>query len=171
TGWLGYTLSWSSRRFDALNDGATFPYRYDRRHDVSLVVSHQLKKNLDLGATWVYGTGQAITLASARYADGRLLDVGYFDGSLSVPELRQYGDRGGYRMAAYHRLDIALNWHFGKVFLFNKGESTLSVGAYNVYNRKNPFYLFTSRSEEGGRVYKQASLFPVLPFISYRFHF
>ncbi|MDX1429811.1 MAG: TonB-dependent receptor, partial [Rhodothermales bacterium] len=171
TGWLGYTLSWSKRRFRDLNDGNLFPYRYDRRHDVSVVVSHKLKDNLDLGVTWVYGTGQAITLASGRYADGRLLDVGYFDGSLSLPELRQYGERGGYRMAAYHRLDIALNWHFGKVFFFDTGSSTLSIGAYNVYSRKNPFYLFTARGADGGRVYKQASLFPVLPFISYRFHF
>lgn len=171
TGWLGYTLSWSTRRFDALNDGAAFPYRYDRRHDVAFVLTHRFSDRLDLSMTWVYGTGQAVTLASARYLDGRLLDVRYFDGTLALPELRAYGPRGGYRMAAYHRFDLALNWHFEKVFFLEAGESTLSVGAYNLYSRKNPFYLFTARGPNGERLYKQASLFPVLPFVSYRFHF
>ena len=171
TGWLGYTLSWSRRKFEALNDGEAFPYRYDRRHDVSVVVTHKLSDRLDLGATWVYGTGQAVTLAASRFADGRLLDARYFDGTLALPELRAYGERGGYRMAAYHRFDVALNWHFDKVVLLGEGESTLSVGAYNLYSRKNPFYLFTARAPGGERIYKQASLFPILPFISYRFRF
>ena len=171
TGWLGYTLSWSRRRFDVLNDGQAFPYRYDRRHDISFVLTHKLSDRLDLGMTWVYGTGQAITLASARFFDGRLLDFRYFDGSLPLPELRAYGSRGGYRMAAYHRFDIAFNWNFEKVLFLGSGESTLSMGAYNLYSRKNPFYLFTARGPDGERLYKQASLFPILPFISYRFRF
>lgn len=170
TGWVGYTLSWTRRRFAALNDGAVFPYRYDRRHDLSLVLTHALSDRVDLGATWVYGTGQAITLAAARYFDARLLDPRYFDGSQSLPELNAYGERGGYRMAAYHRLDVALNWHFDSVLAFDVGTSTLSIGAYNTYNRQNPFYLFTARATDGTRVYKQASLFPVLPYLSYRFH-
>jgi hypothetical protein len=171
TGWLGYTLAWTRRRFSALNDGAAFPYRYDRRHDVALALTHRLADRLDVGATWVYGTGQAVTLASARFFDGRLLDPRYVTGNQSLPQLRVYGDRGGYRMAAYHRLDVVLNWHFDGAFFFGSGESTLSLGAYNAYNRKNPFYLFTTRGRDGDRQHKQASLFPVLPFISYRFHF
>lgn len=158
-------------QFDGLNGGDPFPYRYDRRHDVAVVLTHALREGLDLGATWVYGTGQAVTLASARFFDGRVLDPGFFGGSSELPELVAYGERGGYRLAAYHRLDVALNWHFGEAFFFEAGESTLSVGAYNLYNRKNPFYLFTTREPSGERVYKQASLFPVLPFVSYRFRF
>lgn len=171
TGWLGYTLAWSRRRFDALNGGAAFPYRYDRRNDVSFVLLHALSNRLGIGATWVYGTGQAITLATTRFSDGFLLDSQLFSSSLSVPELLAYGPRGGFRMAAYHRLDLALNWHLKKAFFMEAGEGTLSVGAYNVYNRKNPFYLFTARSVDGTRQYRQASLFPVLPYVAYRFSF
>lgn len=171
TGWVGYTLSWARRQFDGLNGGDPFPYRYDRRHDVAVVLTHALREGLDLGATWVYGTGQAVTLASARFFDGRVLDPRFFGSSSELPELVAYGKRGGYRLAAYHRLDVALNWNFGEAFFFEAGESTLSVGAYNLYNRKNPFYLFTTREPNGERVYKQASLFPVLPFVSYRFRF
>ena len=171
TGWIGYTLSWSKRQFDGLNDAAEFPYRYDRRHDLSLVFSLQPRDNFDLGATWVYGTGQAITLPKTRFFDARLLDAGYFTGNRNVPELREYGPRGGYRMAAYHRFDLSLNWHYKKAFFSKAGEGTLSVGAFNVYNRKNPFYLFTTQLPDGSRQYKQASLFPVLPYIAYRFNF
>jgi hypothetical protein len=170
-GWVGYTLAWAGRQFDALNDGQPFPYRYDRRHDLKLVLTHRRSERLDLGLIWVYGTGQAITLAEARYYDGRLLDLRYFDGTLPLPELRGYGPRGGYRMAAYHRLDLSLNRHFRKALFLRRGEGTLAIGAYNVYNRKNPFYLFAVRSPDGSHRYKQASLFPVLPFVSYRFHF
>ncbi len=170
TGWVGYTLSWTERRFESLNSGAVFPYRYDRRHDISVVGSRQLGERLDIGLTWVYGTGQAITLASDRFADGRLLDFGYFTGQSNLPELRAYDARGSFRMAAYHRLDLVLNWHLRSALL-GVGEGTLSLGAYNVYSRKNPFYLFTTRSPSGGLTYKQASLFPVLPFLSYRFAF
>ena len=171
TGWIGYTLSWTRRTFDALNGGNAFPYRYDRRHDLSVVLSHRLSETLDVGATWVYGTGQAVTLSSGRFFDGRLLDPGVVAGGQSLPQLRTYSSRGGYRMPPYHRLDLALNWHFEEAFFFDAGTSTLSIGGYNVYNRKNPFYLFTTRGQDGARQFKQASLFPVLPYISYRFQF
>lgn len=179
TGWLGYTLSWSLRRFDGVNDGAQFPYRYDRRHDVELVLSHAFSERLDLGLTWVYGTGQATTLATARFFENGLLDPGqlvlldpnYVGGPPERPTLLDYGPRGGFRLAPYHRLDLALSWHFGRAFLLRGGESTLSVGAYNAYNRRNPFFLFAAPGVGEGRVYKQASLFPILPAIAYRFRF
>ena len=74
-------------------------------------------------------------------------------------------------MAPYHRLDLAVNWHVGNVPFLGKGESTLSFGAFNVYNRRNPFFLFEARRPDGSRAYNQASLFPVVPFVAYRFSF
>ena len=58
TGWLGYTLSWSNRRFDELNFGERFPYRYDRRHDLSLAVMHAWKDRIDVSFSWVFGHRQ-----------------------------------------------------------------------------------------------------------------
>ena len=74
-------------------------------------------------------------------------------------------------MAAYHRLDISFNWHLQKALLVKSGTGTLSIGAFNAYSRKNPFYLFTTSNPDGSRQYRQASLFPVLPFLAYRFTF
>ncbi|MGI9173814.1 MAG: TonB-dependent receptor, partial [Rhodothermales bacterium] len=87
TGWIGYTLSWAKRRFPSLNDGAAFPYRYDCRHDVSLVLTRELSSRLDVGATWVYGTGQAVTLASARFTDALLASADALVSGQTLPEL------------------------------------------------------------------------------------
>ena len=178
TGWVGYTVSWSTRQFDALEGGVAFPYRYDRRHDVSVVLAHQLSRRLTLGATWVYGTGQAVTLATARFYENGLLDPGQLQrldprstAPLALPELRQYGPRGGYRMAPYHRLDLALSWEVGGVPFVRGSEGTLVVGATNVYNRHNPYFLFSAQDASGSRAYRQASLLPVLPSLAYRFRF
>ena len=67
TGWIGYTLSWTDRKFDNINFGNWYPYKYDRRHDISIVVSHKFNKKIDIAATWVYGTGNAITFPQATY--------------------------------------------------------------------------------------------------------
>ena len=67
TGWIGYTLAWSNRQFSNINNGEQFPYKYDRRHDVSIVVNHQFSKKFDLGATWVYGSGNTYTAPLARF--------------------------------------------------------------------------------------------------------
>jgi len=72
TGWVGYTWSKSERLFDRagqeLNNGLSFPAKYDRRHDLSIVVSHKFSDRFDLSGTWVYSTGSCGTLALQEYA-------------------------------------------------------------------------------------------------------
>lgn len=172
TGWIGYTLSWTERKFENLNDSDVFPYKYDRRHDISAVVTHKLKPNLDVGFTWVYGTGNAITLANSHFGEADLTGFTNFHRE----SLQSYGKRNSYRMASYHRFDFALNWHKSRAFFSKKGESTLSLSVYNAYNRKNPFFIYASIEEDGQtdtirNQYTQVSLFPVLPSISYTFRF
>ncbi|RLD78453.1 MAG: TonB-dependent receptor, partial [Bacteroidetes bacterium] len=163
TGWIAYTLSWSNRQFDNISFGQVFPYKYDRRHDISVVVSHKISDRVDMGLSWVYGTGYAVTLATERYSsifNDFNTDIEYF------PE------RNSFRMPNYHRLDFNVNFHKEKKW----GERTWSVGAYNMYNRQNPFFLFYSyeydfNGNNSQKVLKQASLFPVIPFVSYSFKF
>lgn len=153
TGWLGYTLSWANRQFDELNFGKQFPYKYDRRHDLSLAVVHNWKERVDVSFTWVYGTGNAITLPTAAYH----------------PDIYYYGDRNSYRMAAYHRLDASITFKKKKRW----GERAWVLGIYNAYNRRNPFYLYLDENREPSQEskFRQVSLFPVIPSISYRFSF
>lgn len=161
TGWLGYTLSRTERQFADLNDGETFPYRYDRTHDVSLVLARSLGDRWDLSGALVYGTGNAITLATARFSEFETRYGGFFQ------QYDYYGERGSTRMRAYHRADVSLRWQ-----ATSRSAWTLSV--YNAYNRKNPYYYYASEDYEGGRTrrsYKQVSLFPTIPALTWSFSY
>lgn len=158
-GWIGYTLSWSNRQFDALNEGKVFPYRYDRRHDISFVINRQLDDNWRLSGVWVYGTGNAVTLPIARY--------NLMDQTGVMNQYVYYGERNSYRMAPYHRLDLGLtHTRFTKY-----GERNFSFGLYNAYNRRNPFFIDLSYQIDGTNKFIQYSLFPVIPYVSWNFKF
>lgn len=171
TGWIGYTWSKTNRQFDNINNGREFPYRYDRRHDASVVISHQWKKNIDISASWVYGTGAAFTLPIGKYD---IIDDSNQEGGTS--EVFIYGERNANRMRAYHRLDVGINFRKKKKW----GERTLNISIYNLYARQNPYYYFVDGEEQydqTGNVVSertflsQQSLFPILPSISYGFRF
>lgn len=166
TGWVGYTLSWTNRQFDNLNFGEPFPYRYDRRHDISIVLVGQLSENVDVGVTWVYGTGNAVTLATTQYLANTSYNPFQFGGGQFLPTVSYFESRNDFRMPSYHRLDVGFNFKKEKKW----GERTWSIGTYNSYNRQNPFYLFFE--DQGDRtVLKQVSLFPIIPYVAYSFKF
>jgi hypothetical protein len=164
TGWIGYTLSWTTLQFDDLNNGERFFARYDRRHDLSIVGIYEVNENMTLSATWVYGTGQAITLPQANYnvvphdAEGQ-----FFFQSSAV----DYGTKNDFRMAPYHRFDIAAQWHKQ----LKRCERTFELGVYNLYNRKNPYFYTIEDNGNGNAVLKQVSLFPIIPSVSWTFTF
>jgi hypothetical protein len=166
TGWLGYTLSWTYRKFDEINDGRAFFPRYDRRHDVSAVVIHEFSRRLSFTTTWVYGTGNAISLPVGRFL---VQDINGSNFTV-VPE---YLQRNSFRMAPYHRLDLGIVWKFFPRW----GESDLTFSVYNAYNRKNPFFIYFEEVRDSqtdiisGFKAKQVSLFPVIPSVTYNFKF
>ncbi|PCJ65256.1 MAG: TonB-dependent receptor [Bacteroidetes bacterium] len=171
TGWVGYTLAWTKHKFPELNNGKEFYARYDRRHDVSVVATYKLKKNMTLSATWVYGTGNAITLPLSTYQISTLGSRAFKEQFGYYQPGTEYTDRNDFRMRAYHRADIGLQVTKEK----KRGLRTWEFSAYNLYNRKNPFYYtigpeerFNSQSKQ---VLKQISLFPILPSISWNYKF
>lgn len=165
TGWIGYTLSWTQMQFDELNFGKKFYARYDRRHDISVVAIFKFTDDISLSTTWVYGTGNAVTLPKASYSP-----VPY-DGNFYFGSINDYGDKNSFRMAAYHRLDIGLQFHKKRT----KYERTIEIGLYNAYNRKNPFYIYlsTKYNTDGTmkQVLNQVSIFPLIPSISWSIKF
>jgi len=175
TGWVGYTWSKTMRKFPDVNAGNEFPSRWDRRHDLSVVGSYDLNTRWTFGATFVYSTGQATTLPVQRYwIEGRVVS--------------QFSERNGFRMAPYHRMDLAAtlkNKPTKQVTDKTTGETTTverkyrsswTFAVYNAYNRANPyFYFFTTEGTAGGGdlrpVAKQVSLFSILPSVTWNFHF
>jgi hypothetical protein len=150
TGMMGYTLSWTNRTFANLNGGVTFPYKYDRRNDFKIAGVYTVSKRIELSAEWVYGTGNAITLP-----------VAYYQG-INGEEVTVYGSRNGYRMPSYHRGDVSIRFSKEKP----RWSRSWILGAYNVYNRKNPFFIYQTNG-----TFKMVSLFPIIPSISYQFKF
>lgn len=175
-GWVGYTLAWTWREFADIDGGKRFFPRYDRRHDISVVLLYQLRPRLSLSATWVYNTGNAVSLATGRYA---LQDNPYVRINTPTDQVvPEFPSRNNYRMPPYHRLDVSAVYKFRPNSTNpRRSEQDLTFSITNAYNRANP-YLITYQAQndtEGnptGRFRARAiTLFPLLPSLTYNFRF
>lgn len=169
SGWAGYTLSWTQWQFAELNGGQPYYPRYDRRHDISLVGIYELNKRITLSALWVYGTGNALTIPVGRYDTYRL------DNSL-IYTPRTSDDYGSqkntFRAEPYHRFDVSIQFHKQK----KHHERTWEISAYNLYNRRNPFFyrlesVAATATTPARTALFRYSVFPIVPAISYNFKF
>ena len=176
TGWIGYTLSLTKYKFAELNNGKEFFPRHDRRHDISVVAIYKHSKAVTLSATWVYGTGDAITLAQSNFnafthnpLNNGSKDIYNQYGYFNAKHANYYGEKNSFRMEAYHRLDIGVQFH--KTLKWG-GERTIEVSLYNAYNHYNPFFYYTSYDYiKKQNVLKQFTLFPILPSVAYYLKF
>lgn len=163
TGWIGYTLAWTERTFPELNGGKTFTPRYDRRHDVSIALQYRIGETWRLGATWQYATGAAYTVPSAQYLTGELNWGNSQD---------YFTERNAFRIAPFHKLDLNLINEFEMFDL----PWEFSINIYNVYNRRNPFALYSNMERDDAtgeyvKKFKQITLFPIIPTVGLRFSF
>ncbi len=184
TGWVGYTLSWTKVQFAEVNFGKEYFPRHDRRHDISVVGIYEIKENMVISATWVYGTGNAITLPQSEFVGGSHIPGQSGVGSLANSMfngllITEYGGKNASRMAPYHRADIGFQMSKPK----KRGTRMWELSCYNVYNRANPFFYyvgtkgykgilggnFSSNNEE--RELKQVSLFRIIPTLTYSYKF
>lgn len=160
TGWIGYTLSWTWRKFADLNFGEKYPAKYDRRHDLSLVGMYELNKKWKFSATFVYGTGNAATLPERFYIVGGILT-------------QEYSRINQYRLPSYHRLDLAAILT-PKKNINRKWKSEWVFSVYNIYNRRNPYFIYfdqTGSLAQGNLQIqgKQVSIFPIIPSVTWNF--
>ena len=172
TGWVSYTLSRTEKRFAEINEGGYFPARQDRTHDVSLVGMFDITERLNISATWVYYTGNAVTFPSGRYVMGANI-------------VNLYTERNGYRMPDYHRMDIGITYKNKeykyvvdketgqKVRKKKKLHSSWNFSIYNVYGRENAYSIMFRQDENNPKLTEvvQISLFKMVPSISWNFSF
>ena len=169
TGWLGYTYSKNTSNFPELNNGEPFPSNNDRRHDVSMFLSHRFNEKIDANATWVFASGKPVTLSDEKYYAPQIPTSVV----TSTDHSEYYLNKNGYNMPNYHRLDIGVNFYKKKDW----GKRIWSFGIMNVYGRQNPIFLYYSdnKIENGNEVQrslKQFSLFPFpFPYIRYTIQF
>ena len=157
TGWVGYTLSRTERRFDGINNGAYFPARQDRTHDVSVVGQYKINSRLSLSSVFVYGTGNAVTYPVGKYRVGGLTTF-------------YYTNRNASRLPPDNRLDIGLTVD-GK--MHQHYHSSITVSVYNVYNRKNPYSVVfkDSATSPPHTEAVETSLFGIIPALTWDFRF
>lgn len=162
TGWIGYTLSWTNRRFNQLNEGKTYPAKYDRRNDMSIVALYEINKKWKVSATFVYGTGNATTLPQRFYVVGGVLS-------------QEYSRINQYRLPSYHRLDLSATLT-PKKNENRKLKTEWVFSLYNAYSRQNPYFIYfdqTGNPADGSLNVqaKQVSIFPVIPAVTWNFKF
>ena len=165
TGWIGYTISWTYRKFDEINGGKPFHATNDRRHDFTFVVNQEISKRLSVNGNLVFCSGNVTTLPESR-----VVLQGQRGGNAYVVPV--YAERNSFRMKSYHRLDLGLTYKFEPRW----GDAELVLGVYNAYNRRNPYFIyFENQSQEAEQelnfLAKQVSLFPVLPSVSFNYTF
>ena len=167
TGWIGYTLSKSERQVEGVNNNNWYPFRFDRTHYLTIVASHQISKRVSVSANFIYGTGEAFTVAEQRY---QLFDP-------HQPHVTYYSDRNASRFPAYNRMDVSLTLKRkeipGRVY---KNHSELIFAIYNVYGYKNAYTISFQNQDLGGGVQGPPAaymtyLFTYVPSITYNFKF
>ena len=170
TGWVGYTWSHSDRLFDRpgqeLNFGRVFPAKYDRRHDFNVVVMYEFNDRVDVGATWIYSTGNCATLPMQGYHG--LGDSNY------PTVINHIESRNNYRFNSYQRLDLVANFHKQK----KRCERIFSINVYNTLCHNNPFIVFPVDYEvyngitgevQNVKALRQICLFPIIPTLSWQY--
>lgn len=156
-GWIGYTLSRTERKIDGINQNNWYAAKQDRTHDISIVAIYELSPKWTLSANWVYYTGNAVTFPSGKY-------------EIAGQVVNYYTERNGYRMPAYHRMDIGATWIRKKT---EKFESSWNFSCYNAYGRENPYIIsFQQNPDDPTRTQAvQTTLFRWVPAVTYNFKF
>ncbi len=174
TGWIGYTLSRTMRQVPGINKGQPYPARYDRTHDLSVVLNHDFNPRLSVSGAFVYSTGSAVSLPT-----GRAIVAGQ-----AVP-VYDDGRRNAHRMPAYNRLDLSVTLN-GREKKGRKWQGSWVFSVYNTYARKNTFVITFEEvynndpsfdpesgepiiSRELGAV--KLYLFSIIPSVTYNFRF
>jgi outer membrane receptor for ferrienterochelin and colicin len=172
TGTLSYALAKTERKFDEINFGEWYPAKFDRRHNINVNLMYKLSSKIDLMASWTFSSGDMLTIP---YMSLVIPDVPGIPSDDT--EETQLDHRNNYRMGAYHRLDLGMNYYAkrkgGRYGVWN-------FSIYNAYNRMNPFKIYSemadSKKQPDGSLehtyrLKQVTLFPVMPSISYTYNF
>lgn len=181
TGWIGYALSWSDRLFDTINNGNRYPAKYDSRHKLNIVLMHKLSEKVELSAAWSLASGTYATLSLESYQS--TLNNGNQrwepEKDAEFVEIDYFGERNNFQFPTYHRLDLGINIFrpkkSGRLGIWN-------VSVFNAYCRRNPIAIFKTHRNSmsaddynAGKgfkpVFKMASLWPIIPSVSYTYKF
>lgn len=161
TGWIGYTLSWSNRQIKEVSNGQTFPYKYDRRHDLHILLNYKLRKGIEVYSSWTYQSPMPFTVSVGRYEQVQTPGHG---------GIEQIAGRNNIRLVPYHRLDVGIN------FIKHRKNGTIrtwNISLLNAYNHFNPSFVVQNYNgaAEGKLAVRSVNVMPFMPSVSYQLTF
>jgi len=171
SGFLGYTFSVTRRKFPNFNEpiGGNrprfYPPKYDRSHDINLVLDYKLSTRWKATMAFNYATGQAYTKPLGRTV-ALNFPFSSSEGSGTVVDQLIVGKVNASRLPAYHRLDLS----FSRAGTFlGAGEAEWQFQIINVYSRRNVWFYNYDLNFPVTR--EAVRLLPILPSVSYTINF
>ncbi|MBX9785055.1 MAG: TonB-dependent receptor plug domain-containing protein [Chitinophagaceae bacterium] len=168
SGWIGYTLSWSKRRFTNLNEGNWFWYKYDHRHDLKVVALYQPTNKFDASFSFVLNSGNRVTVPDVIYTGvpGTVpLNYAGFLFDTDPQFIFNASSRNNETFKTYHRADISFNFNKEK----KRGTRTWNISIYNFYSRLNTYFYYYKETQNRSLTLTAFTLFPIIPSFSYQF--
>ena len=154
---LSYAFGKSSRLFEDLNQGNAFPFAFDIRNDISLVLGYKINEKLSISALYTHSTGRMLNISNQVVPIGFTTPLG--GAYTQWVTYNQPLNRNSYRLGDVNRIDLSISW-FKEV---EYGKYSVQLGAYNVTNRVNPYSAIVTIDEEGNQTIEEVGMMPILP--------
>jgi outer membrane cobalamin receptor len=167
-GLLGYGIAWTQRKYETINNGEWYYFKYDRRHEFKTAAIYTVNKNFEISGDFIFNTGNWTTMPTTSFLANTPNIKNLSDVLNSQNNVKYYPSRNNFNMMNYHRMDLSMRFtkqrkHYERIW---------TIGVYNVYGRKNPFFIFEDNDFTGKKVYKQFSLFGFpLPSVALSYKF
>lgn len=157
-GIFSYTFSATDRKFDMLNNGQPFDFRWDRRNKLNLQLAYQVSSTFVFNFNAVLMTGHAVTVPTSQYytTDGRLV----YD----------YSMKNNFRMPYYKRIDIGFTKEIKPEFHIDYHEY-YGIFFYNTFGWDNPITAQFQKGDDKVVRLMGTSYFKFVPSAFYRLQF
>jgi carboxypeptidase-like protein/TonB-dependent receptor-like protein len=162
-GWISYAYSRTFSKMDdpiageIINGGKYYPTSYDIPHEATFVGNYRFTHRFSVSMNATYSTGRPITVPIANY---------YYSGS----ERTLYGDRNGYRIPDYFRMDASMNID-GNHKVKQKTHNSWTIGVYNITGRKNPYSVYFISQNGAVSGYKLSVFGSAIPYVNFNIRF
>jgi len=181
SGWISYSLAFAKR----IENGKEYPFRFDQRNTVNVVLDYKVNSWLECGIRWQYGSGYPYSEPQGIKPRIVFADLN-FDGTPETPVIAtrkgtanangeeqviydvDFGDQKlNSRKPEYHRLDIRINfaadyWDLDWIFYLD---------IINVYNHSNVigYDYYINDNLTLGR--DATTMFPIIPTLGFSVKF
>jgi hypothetical protein len=179
SGWISYALAYANRN----EDGMEYPFAFDQRHTINIVLNYQAANWFEIGIRWQYGSGFPIS-QPAGVKPRIILQDQDLDGIPETPVIAtrnvnpggdnpvifdvDFADRKlNSRKPEYHRLDLRFNafadwWDLDWV---------IYLDIINVYNQSNviSYDYYVNDDITLGR--ETTTMLPIIPTLGFSVNF